>query len=87
MWSVATENLPGIVDASAAASAWRRPSWRAVGTAVVGIAGCAGLILVAPPDRVLAQFANMSVGWVVAAVLLELASCLSYVVVFQALLP
>ena len=51
MSSVATENLPGIADVPAAASAWRRPSWRAVGTTVVGIAGCAALILVAPPDR------------------------------------
>jgi uncharacterized membrane protein YbhN (UPF0104 family) len=84
---VATEEVPGSVAVPARTSTWRRPSWRVVATAVVGVAGCVALILVAPPDRVLAQFSNMSLGWVAAAIGLELASCLSYVVVFRRFFP
>ncbi len=84
---MAIEDLSGSVDVSTATSAWRWSSWRAIGTAVIGLASCVALILVAPPDRVLAQLANMSVSWVVAAIGLEFVSCLSYVVVFRRFFP
>jgi uncharacterized membrane protein YbhN (UPF0104 family) len=47
-----------------------------------------GLLLwVAPPDEVLHQISRMSPAWVAIAVVLELGSCLSYVLIFRRLFP
>jgi uncharacterized membrane protein YbhN (UPF0104 family) len=64
---------------------WR--SWRGLATALVGLV-CIGLLVrVAPPDQVAAQIGAMDPAWVIGAVLLELGSCLSYVVVFRYFFP
>jgi uncharacterized membrane protein YbhN (UPF0104 family) len=64
-----------------------RPGWRELATAVVGAVSVGLLLWVAPPDDVLRQIGHMNPAWVVAAVALELGSCLSYVVVFRRFFP
>ncbi|MDQ6606185.1 MAG: flippase-like domain-containing protein [Actinomycetota bacterium] len=64
-----------------------RPGRRLLFTLLIG-GVCAGLLwLVAPPGAVLDQVGEMRLTWVVAAVGLELASCLGYVFVFRRLFP
>jgi hypothetical protein len=47
-----------------------------------------GLLLwVAPPGEVIDQIREMSWAWVLAAIALELGSCLSYVIVFRRFFP
>ena len=53
---------------------------------LIGLVSAGALFLVAPPGAVL-TIGHMSVGWVVAAAVLELLSCLSYVVVFRSFFP
>src|ERR1035441_3771795 len=69
----------------------RRPDWGGeagvLGTAVVGVVSFAALLWVAPPGKVIDQLGDMSLSWVLTAVGLELASCLSYVVVFRHFFP
>jgi uncharacterized membrane protein YbhN (UPF0104 family) len=66
---------------------WLRPGGRGLATAIVG-AVCVGLLLwVAPPAQVIDQISEMSPAWVLVAIALELASCLSYVVVFRRFFP
>jgi uncharacterized membrane protein YbhN (UPF0104 family) len=62
-------------------------SWRAVGTTIVAAISVALLLWVAPPARVVDQIGHMNPTWLIAAVALELASCLSYVVVFRHFFP
>jgi uncharacterized membrane protein YbhN (UPF0104 family) len=51
-------------------------------------AGSLGLLLwVAPLDKVITQIAHMELRWVLAAIALEIGSCLSYVVVFRRFFP
>lgn len=64
-----------------------RPGWRVLGTAVIGAVSVGLLLWVAPPDDVLRQISHMSPVWVLGAVALELASCLSYVVIFRRFFP
>ena len=65
----------------------RRPRLRALGTAMLGVASVALLLWVAPPAQVVASIGDMSPVWLLAAVGLELGSCLSYVVVFRRFFP
>jgi uncharacterized membrane protein YbhN (UPF0104 family) len=65
----------------------RRPGVRALVVTLVA-AGSLGLLLwVAPLDQVIAQIGHMQLHWVLAAVALEIGSCLSYVVVFRRFFP
>ena len=64
-----------------------RPGWPVLGTAVAGLVSVALLLWVAPPEDVLQQIGDMSPAWVAVAVVLELSSCLSYVVIFRRLFP
>jgi uncharacterized membrane protein YbhN (UPF0104 family) len=65
----------------------RRAGGRALLTAAIGIVSVGLLLWVAPPDKVLAQLDAMQPGWVLAAIGLELGSCLSYVVIFRRFFP
>jgi hypothetical protein len=65
----------------------RRTGRRALGTAVIGVVSLAVLLWVAPPDDVVRQISHMSPAWVLAAVVLEIGSCLSYVVIFRRFFP
>lgn len=66
---------------------WQRPSARALLIALVGLGSVGLLLWVAPPEAVIDQIGRMSLSWVLVAVGLELASCLSYVVVFRRFFP
>ncbi len=58
-----------------------------LGTALLGLTSVGLLLWVAPPGTVIDQISEMSPGWVAAAIALELASCLSYVIVFRRFFP
>jgi uncharacterized membrane protein YbhN (UPF0104 family) len=63
------------------------PRVRRVGTAVLGAVSVGLLAWVAPPASVIAQLGHFNLLWLLAAVGLELGSCLSYVVVFPRFFP
>jgi uncharacterized membrane protein YbhN (UPF0104 family) len=65
----------------------QRPSARVLGTVVVGVASVGVLLWVAPPAQVIDSIGDMSPTWLLAAVGLEVGSCLSYVVVFRRFFP
>ena len=71
----------------AAVGACRRPSLRVVALLAVGALSLGLLVWVAPPEAVIDQLTHMSPGWLALAVALELASCLSYVIVFRRFFP
>ena len=71
----------------AAAGARRRPSLRAVAMLAIGALSVGLLVWVAPPEDVIDQIGHMNPGWLGVAVVLEVASCLSYVVVFRRFFP
>ncbi len=54
---------------------------------LVAVASLGLLLWVAPLDSVIAQIDHMELRWVLAAVALEIGSCLSYVVVFRRFFP
>jgi uncharacterized membrane protein YbhN (UPF0104 family) len=56
-------------------------------TAFVGLLSVGLLLWVAPPEDVLDQIGHMNALWVMVAVGFELASCLSYVIVFRRFFP
>ena len=60
---------------------------RALGTAIVAAVSIGLLLWVAPPASVINQIGHMNVTWLLVAVALELASCLSYVIVFRRFFP
>jgi uncharacterized membrane protein YbhN (UPF0104 family) len=64
-------------------SRWRRE----LGTAIAGAASIGVLVWVAAPGKVLDQVGDMNAAWVVAAVALELGSCLGYLIVFRYFFP
>lgn len=66
-----------------------RPSrgLRRLATAIVGVLSVGVLVWIAPPGKVLDQLAHMSPGWALAALALELGSCLSYLIVFRYFFP
>ena len=72
---------------SAAARPRVRHVRRWVATALVGAAGFGLLVWVAPPATVLHQITHMRLGWVVAALALELGSCLSFLPLFHRFFP
>jgi uncharacterized membrane protein YbhN (UPF0104 family) len=82
---MAGDDLTGHADVQT--GRWMRASWRVLGTAVLGVVSFAALLWVAPPGKVIDQLGDMSLSWVLTAVGLELASCLSYVVVFRHFFP
>jgi uncharacterized membrane protein YbhN (UPF0104 family) len=65
----------------------RRLTGRVLGTAVLSALSVGVLIWVAPPAQVIASISDMDPLWVLAAVGLEIGSCLSYVVVFRRFFP
>lgn len=65
----------------------QRRRLRVLGTAILSIASVGVLLFVAPPAQVIASIGDMSPAWLLAAVGLELGSCLSYVVVFRRFFP
>lgn len=56
-------------------------------TVALGVLAVGVLVRVAPPGKALASIAHMNALWLLAAVGLELGSCLSYVVVFRRFFP
>src|SRR5437588_40633 len=56
--------------------------WRRLGTAIAGAISVGLIVWVAPPRKVLEQIGHMNAAWALAAMALELGSCLSYVIVF-----
>ena len=66
---------------------WSLPGWRTLGTVLLGVASIGLLLWVAPPAEVIAQLGDLNPDWVLAAVGLELGSCLSYVIVFRRFFP
>lgn len=56
-------------------------------TAIVGVVSVGVLLRVAPPGQVADSIGAMNPAWLLAAVALELGSCLSYVVVFRRFFP
>lgn len=65
----------------------RRRGARALLTVVIGALSIGALLWVAPPSQVIDTVADMNPVWLAAAVALEFASCLSYVVVFRRFFP
>jgi uncharacterized membrane protein YbhN (UPF0104 family) len=70
-----------------AAELHKRPRWQVALTVLVVLLSVGLLLWVAPPSQILRQIGEMNPAWVLAAVLLELGSCLSYVVVFRRFFP
>jgi uncharacterized membrane protein YbhN (UPF0104 family) len=66
---------------------WPRPRVRAWLIAIVGLASVGLLLWVAPPAEVIDQIGQMNPVWVLIAVGFELASCMSYVIVFRRFFP
>jgi uncharacterized membrane protein YbhN (UPF0104 family) len=69
------------------AQMWRRPAVRILGTAVAAAVSVGLLLWVAPPGDVIDQLGEMSPWWVLAAIVLEIGSCVSYVLVFRRFFP
>jgi uncharacterized membrane protein YbhN (UPF0104 family) len=89
MSATATPNeLPGSVAAPAAGPIERRDLRRRLLTVVV-LAICAGAVVAAVPDLrpVVKELENINPALVAAAVALELASCVSFVVIFRLFFP
>ncbi len=61
--------------------------WRVLGTVLIGLVSAALLLWVAPPGEVIRQIGRMDPAWVIGAVAFEIASCLSYVVLFRRFFP
>jgi len=66
---------------------WQRRHVRMLATGILSVASVAVLLWVAPPAQVINSIGDMSLLWLLAAVLLEVGSCLSYVVVFRRFFP
>jgi uncharacterized membrane protein YbhN (UPF0104 family) len=60
---------------------------RLVGTTVISVAALGVLLWVASPGQVIASIGHMNAAWLLAAIALELGSCLSYVVIFRRFFP
>src|SRR5690348_4862306 len=82
-------DLRGIEDRGESAAQTRRlrPIWRGAVMLLIGAVAAGLLFLVAPPAEVFEQISHMSVAWVAAAVVLEILSCLGYVIVFRYFFP
>jgi uncharacterized membrane protein YbhN (UPF0104 family) len=64
-----------------------RTSLRVLATAILSLISVGVLLWVAPPAQVINSIGDMDPVWLLAAVALELGSCLSYVVVFRRFFP
>jgi hypothetical protein len=64
-----------------------RHRWRALAAVLIGLVSIGLLLWVAPLDEVVRQIGHMDPAWVLAAVALEVGSCLGYVVVFRRFFP
>jgi uncharacterized membrane protein YbhN (UPF0104 family) len=62
-------------------------SVRVLGTAIVGVVSLGVLLWVAPPGQVIKSIGDMNPLWLLAALALEVGSCLSYVIVFRRFFP
>jgi uncharacterized membrane protein YbhN (UPF0104 family) len=62
-------------------------SGRGLAMAIVGVVVIGVLVWLAAPGKVLDQVGDMNTAWVIAAVGLEVGSCLSYLVVFRYFFP
>ncbi len=60
---------------------------RVLGTAIISVVSLGVLLWVASPGQVITSIGDMNPVWLLAAVTLELGSCLSYVVVFRGFFP
>jgi len=69
------------------ASGLRRRGLRLLGVALAGVLSVGVLVVVAPPGQVIDTIADMNPLWLLAAVALEIGSCLSYVVIFRRFFP
>lgn len=74
-------------DAASRSRGRYRRGVRLLGTAILSVGSVAVLLWVAPPAQVIDAIGDMSPVWLLAAVGLELGSCLSYVVVFRRFFP
>jgi uncharacterized membrane protein YbhN (UPF0104 family) len=74
-------------EASVSPRKWLRPTGRTLLIVIVGALSVALLLWVAPPGDVINQIGHMDPLWVLAAVGLELGSCLGYVIVFRRFFP
>jgi uncharacterized membrane protein YbhN (UPF0104 family) len=64
-----------------------RSGVRVIGPTIICIVSLGVLLWVAPPARVMSSIGDMNPLWLLAAVALELGSCLSYVLVFRRFFP
>ncbi len=64
-----------------------RSGLRVIGAVLITVVSVGVLLWVAPPARVLSSITHMDPLWLLAAVALELGSCLSYVLVFRRFFP
>lgn len=64
-----------------------RTGLRVLGTTILSVISVGMLLWVAPPGQVITSLDKMDPVWLLAAVALELGSCLSYVVVFRRFFP
>jgi uncharacterized membrane protein YbhN (UPF0104 family) len=64
-----------------------RPRARVIATALIGVLSMGALVWVAPPAQVVRTIGDMRTSWLLVAIGLEVASCLSYVVVFRRFFP
>src|SRR5437588_2968110 len=76
---------PRVREAPTGRSARRTP--RVLATVLVGLLGLGLLGWVAPPEAVIDQIGHMQFQWLLVAVAFEIASCLSYVVIFRRFFP
>lgn len=60
-----------------------RVTWRGAGMLLIGALSAGLLFVVAPPARVFEQIDHMRPAWLAGAVVLEILSCVSYVIVFR----
>jgi uncharacterized membrane protein YbhN (UPF0104 family) len=74
-------------EAATQAHPWWHPTGRALAAATLGVAALGVLAWVAPPSDVIDEIGNMNPLWVLGAIVLELGSCLSYVIVFRRFFP
>jgi uncharacterized membrane protein YbhN (UPF0104 family) len=84
-WPMPSE--PRADGATTDARAVRRPRRRVLATGLVGLVSTGVLLWVAPLSEVTEEIGHMNPAWVLAAIALELVSCLSYVVIFRRFFP
>jgi uncharacterized membrane protein YbhN (UPF0104 family) len=79
--------IVGNSDQRVATTPRKRPRLRVLGAALLSVISVGVLVRVAPPAQVLGSISDMNPLWLLAAIALELGSCLSYVIVFRRFFP